>query len=52
VKELDMSGLESIVKNFRSHGVEAIAVCMIGSYVDSSHEEMIAEKLRTLCPEI
>jgi N-methylhydantoinase A/oxoprolinase/acetone carboxylase beta subunit len=52
VKELDTSGLESIVESFRSRGVEAIAVCMIGSYVDSSHEERIAEELRTLCPEI
>ncbi len=52
LKPLDLSGLPVILDDFRSEGVEAIAICFINSYADFSHEEAVIEKVKDLWPEV
>jgi len=51
-KPLDLSGLPKILEDFRSEGVEAIAVSLLNSYANPSHEEAVMEKIRALWPEV
>jgi len=52
MKPLDLSGLPGIIEDFKADGVEAIAVCLLNSYADSSHEEALLSKIRELWPEV
>jgi len=49
---LDLSGLPAIVDDFRDAGVEAIAICLIHSWVDPSHEQRVKAEIERLWPEI
>jgi N-methylhydantoinase A len=49
---LDLSGLDAMVADFRSEGVEAVAICLLHSYADPSHERAVLERLRELWPEV
>jgi N-methylhydantoinase A len=49
---LDLSGLGAIVDDFRAEGVEAIAVCLLHSYADPTHERLVLERVRELWPEV
>ncbi|MBN9059277.1 MAG: hydantoinase/oxoprolinase family protein, partial [Rhizobiales bacterium] len=49
---LDLSGLPAILEDFRAEGVEAIAICLLHSYADPSHEEAVAAEIRRLWPEV
>ncbi len=49
---LDLSVLPSILEEFKSEGVEAIAVCLINSYVNASHEKKVSQKIKELWPEV
>jgi N-methylhydantoinase A len=52
VTPLDLRGLKEIVDDFRKDGVEAIAVCLIHAYANPEHERAVAERLRSLWPEV
>ena len=49
---LDLSGLPAILADFRSAGVEAIAVCLLHSYANPGHELRLVERIRELWPQI
>ncbi len=49
---LDLAGLPEIVANFKSEGVEAVAICFLHSYANPAHEKTVAEELRALWPEV
>jgi N-methylhydantoinase A len=48
---LDLDGLPEIVDDFKRAGVEAIAVCLLHSYANPTHERAVLEHLRRLWPE-
>ncbi|MDW7739641.1 MAG: hydantoinase/oxoprolinase family protein [Bacillota bacterium] len=53
VKEtLDSSDLPKILEDFRSDGVEAIAICLINSYANPVHEVQILEMINEQWPEV
>ncbi|MFI0847009.1 hydantoinase/oxoprolinase family protein [Mesorhizobium sp. IMUNJ 23232] len=52
MKPLDLSGLPAIVADFRKEGVEAVAICFIHSYADTSHEQAALTELERLWPEV
>ena len=47
---LDEEAVYAAANFFRKEGVAAIAICLLHSYVDSSHEERVAEILETELP--
>jgi N-methylhydantoinase A len=49
---LDVSSLPAILDDFRRAGVEAIAICLINSYADPSHELSVLERVHELWPEV
>lgn len=51
VKPLDLSNLPEIIENFKSEGVEAVAVCLINSYANPAHEEQLVKEIEKLWPE-
>jgi N-methylhydantoinase A len=49
---LDLSGLPSILDDFRQDGVEAIAIFFINSYANPTHEEAALAEVKELWPEV
>ena len=43
-------GLEVIIERIRNGNIESVAVCLLNSYVNSEHEEYIAEKIKQALP--
>jgi N-methylhydantoinase A len=51
LKPLDLTPLSGIVEDFKAEGVEAVAVCFLHSYANTSHEQRVAEAILELWPE-
>ncbi|MBW2057548.1 MAG: hydantoinase/oxoprolinase family protein [Deltaproteobacteria bacterium] len=51
LREPDSKELERIVEEFRDEGVKAIAVCLLFSYADPSHELRARDTVKRLYPE-
>jgi N-methylhydantoinase A len=49
---LDLNGLPAILDDFRADGVEAVAICLLHSYANPSHERAVLERVRGLWPEV
>jgi N-methylhydantoinase A len=49
---LDLSGLPAILDDFRSEGVEAVAICFINSYANPAHEEAALARVKALWPKV
>jgi len=49
---LDLAGLPAIINDFKTEGVEAIAVCFLHSYANSAHEKAAVAEIQRLWPEI
>jgi len=49
---LDLSNLDSILDDFKKHEVKSIAVCLIHSYANFSHEEKVVNHIKNYWPEI
>jgi N-methylhydantoinase A len=49
---LDLSGLPQIIEDFRTAGVEAVAICFLHSYANPRHEEEASAAVRDLWPEV
>lgn len=49
---LAIGEVDEIVRELKSENVESIAVCFLHAYVNSNHEELVANRLRELWPEI
>lgn len=50
LKPLDEEEVEKVVRYLLAQGVEAIAVCLIHSYVNPTHEQAIGEIIHRLSP--
>ncbi len=50
VRPLDLDELDAIVSFFQAEGVESIAVALLHSYRDSTHEQRIRDRLRERYP--
>ncbi|MCX5497793.1 hydantoinase/oxoprolinase family protein [Kaistia dalseonensis] len=49
---LDLSGLPVILDAFKADGVEAVAICLLHSYANPSHEQAVSAEIRRLWPEV
>lgn len=48
--QLNLDELPSIVNDFKTEGVEAIAICFLHSYANPAHEQTVLDKVRELWP--
>jgi N-methylhydantoinase A len=51
VTPLDLAALEKLAQQIRKLGVESVAIFFMNSYINASHEETAADKLRELLPD-
>jgi len=51
-ESLDMALLPSILDDFKSEGVAAVAVCFLHSYANFAHEETAMKEVKRLWPEV
>jgi len=51
-RALDLTGVRQIVDDFRTEGVEAVAICLLHSYADPRHERAVLARVRELWPEV
>ncbi len=51
-KPLDVSALPAILDDFKKEGVEAIAICLLHSYINPDHERELVSAINDLWPEI
>lgn len=49
---LDLSGLPKILDHFRAEGVQAVAISLLHSYANTSHEEAVLAEVARLWPEV
>jgi N-methylhydantoinase A len=52
LRPLDRTGVLEAIATFRRHKVQAVAVCLLHSYANPSHENAIAEILSQEAPEL
>jgi N-methylhydantoinase A len=52
VEPLDPEEADRLARSVRESGAEAVAVCLLFSYLDPSHERLIAERLRAQLPDV
>jgi N-methylhydantoinase A len=52
VRSLDEAAVHQVAERLRAEGVEAVAVCLLHSYVNPGHEKRIREILRDHLPEV
>ena len=52
LQPLDLSPVAGILEDFRAEGVQAIAICLLHSYSDPSHELAVQAEIKRLWPEI
>ena len=49
---LDMASLPNILSDFKSEGVEAVAICFLHSYANFAHEKTAMSEVQKLWPEV
>jgi N-methylhydantoinase A len=52
ITPLDLTNIKEIIEDFKKENVQAIAVCMLGSYANPIHEDLIYAKIHELWPEV
>lgn len=52
LKPLSLEGLEDILAEFKSDGVEAIAISLLHAYANPSHEQILKAEVQRLWPEV
>ena len=52
IEQLDISDVPNIIKNFKEHQVQSIAICLIHSYANPNHELKISQEVKKLWPDI
>ena len=52
VEELDEEDLDAVEERLRGSGAEAVAICLLFSYLEPAHEARIAKRLREAMPEL
>ena len=48
---LDLSNLDEIIDSLKAEDVEAVAVCLLHSWANASHEQAVADEVRLRWPE-
>jgi N-methylhydantoinase A len=51
-RPLDLTGLPAIMDDFRAEGVGAVAICLLHSYANPSHEQNVLDRVRELWPDV
>lgn len=51
IEKLDLKNLNTIIKTFKKHKVKSIAVCLLHSYANPKHEQLIAKAINKKWPE-
>ena len=51
-RPLDLSGLDAILEDFRADGVEAVAICLLHSYANPTHEKAVLTAVKERWPEV
>ena len=49
---VDDAELDYLIERIRNGNIESVAVCLLNSYVNSEHEEYIADKIKQTLPEV
>lgn len=52
ITPLALDELPAIIENMKANDVESVAICLLHSYVNPSHEKAIVEELHRLWPEV
>lgn len=52
VRPPDLGDLEVLVRELKEKGIEAIAVCLLHSYANPTHERQVADLIAQVAPEI
>ncbi len=52
IQELDFNDLECIVQNLRAENVEAVAVCLLFSFLNPAHERLVKTYLEEKLPHV
>jgi N-methylhydantoinase A len=52
IEPLDARALDGTIERLAADGVEAVAVCLLFSFVEPAHEAAIAERLRDALPDV
>ena len=52
IEQLDISDVPNIIKNFKEHQVQSIAICLIHSYANPNHELKISQEVKKLWPAV
>ena len=52
LRGVDLEPLPKLLDYFRSHRVEAIAVCFLHSYASTENERLVVERIKQLWPEV
>lgn len=50
VSALDLGSVDSVAKQIRAQGCDAVAICLLHSYANPDHELRVAERLREMLP--
>ena len=50
--ELRLDDLPPIIEDFKAAGVEAVAICLLHSYANPTHEKAVLNRVRELWPEV
>ena len=51
IEKLQLNDLKKIIKSFKSHNVKSIAICLLHSYANPKHEQVLAKKIKQQWPE-
>ena len=51
IEKLELNDLNKIIKLFKSHKVKSIAICLLHSYANPKHEQVLAKKIKQKWPE-
>jgi N-methylhydantoinase A len=51
-RPLDLTGLPAIMDDFRAEEVGAVAICLLHSYANPSHEQNVLDRVRELWPDV
>ena len=49
---INLSGLPEILAGFKAEGVEAVAICLLHAYANTSHENAVLQEVRKLWPDV
>ncbi|HYC25172.1 MAG TPA: hydantoinase/oxoprolinase family protein, partial [Roseiarcus sp.] len=52
ISPLVLTGLPSIIDDFRADGVQAVAICLLHAYANPAHERLLMDDVRRLWPEV